>query len=177
MIISFAHTTPALIARRKTVTRREWQDDYAARIARQVPGLLADAWNVSPRVVDRKTGKPIGGKVATIKLLSVTKEPMTSMPDEDYEGEGFGYLYEHPESLPKTLWGEPVGRADFSPAAFDHWRSSPAEMWVVRFELIDINTWPWGDDGRLCFNCGIYGRFDGRCRVCRSTLVMPGADR
>jgi hypothetical protein len=33
-IISFARTTEALKARRKTVTRREWKDSYAAGHAR-----------------------------------------------------------------------------------------------------------------------------------------------
>jgi hypothetical protein len=121
----------------KTVTRRDWTDSYAQRIARQVP-MLVDAWDKSPRVVDRNTGKPIGRKVATIRLVSVTKEPISAMPDSDYEAEGFGYLYEHPEHLPKTLWGQKVGREDFSLGAFDHWRHSDAQMWVIRFELVEV---------------------------------------
>lgn len=130
MIISFAHTTPALLAGRKNVTRREWSDDYARRVAAGVPGLLVAAWDKSPRVVNRKTGKPVGHRV--------TKEPMADMPDSDYEGEGFAYLFEHPESLPKTLWGEPVSHEDFAPDRFDHWRHSGGEMWVVRFETVEV---------------------------------------
>ena len=126
-IISFAYTTPALLARRKTVTRREWAQDYAQRFK---PGEYIQAYDRSPR----NRGK----HVAIIRLTSVTWEPMSAMPASDYEGEGFGYLYEHPELLPKTIWGEPVSREDFTPAAFARWQSRRDSMWVVRFELISV---------------------------------------
>ena len=128
MIISFAHTTPALLAGRKTVTRREWTPEYGARVQQRASkDRIFDAYDRSPRIH--------GKRVAVIRVTSITYEPMSRMPLSDYEGEGFAYLYEHPEYLPKKLWGMAVGREDFSPAAFARWRSRDVSMWVVRFEL------------------------------------------
>lgn len=129
-LISFAHTTPALLAGRKTVTRRNWDHGYAGRFHR---GQDVDAWNRSPR----KGGRP----VAVIRLVAdPTYEPLSAMMDDDYEAEGFAYLYEHPECLPRTLWGRRVGRDDFSLAAFQAIRRERGGvmMWVVRFELVRI---------------------------------------
>lgn len=81
-IISFAWTTPALLAGRKTVTRRDWQLGYASGFH---AGDLVAAYNRSPRHGGRQ--------VATIRLtrapyLESTKEA----PPEDYEAEGLAYL-------------------------------------------------------------------------------------
>src|SRR3990170_1690123 len=81
-IISFAWTRPALLAGRKTVTRREWDDSYASRFGE---GELVAVYDRSPRY---------GGKqVATIQLTRVPyRESTRDAPDSDYEAEGFAYL-------------------------------------------------------------------------------------
>ena len=78
-IVSFARTTAALKARRKTVTRREWKDSHAARFQ---PGELVQAWSASPH----RGGKPVG----IIRVKSITREPTHLIPDTDWEAEGFG---------------------------------------------------------------------------------------
>ena len=119
MIISFAYTTPALLAGEKTVTRRDWVDSYARRFR---PGMLVDAYDRSPRIH--------GKKVATIRILSVIKEPDANMPDSDYEAEGFAYL--HPRGI-----GKAAGH-DTSRAGFAAWRESGESSWVCRFELVSV---------------------------------------
>lgn len=127
-IISFAYTTPPLLAGAKTVTRREWDERYAAGFR---AGDLIAAYDRSPRFRGRH--------VATIRLTAApTLEPLAQMPDADYDGEGFRWLYEHPEALPKTLWGAPCTREDFSWDGFLQWRRSRDSMWVCRFELLEL---------------------------------------
>ena len=117
-IISFAWTTPALLAGRKTVTRREWSEDYARRFR---AGEMVAAYDRNPR--------HRGRQVATIRL---TRDPYSestrSAPEEDYEAEGFAFLQELGVKVdglpPAVLW-----RA---------WHVFPQEMWVVRFELVEV---------------------------------------
>lgn len=116
MIISFAWTTPALLAGEKTVTRRAWTPEHAARFRE---GDLVDAWNRSPRV-----GRSRGArKVATIRL---TRDPWLQHTDEmrpeDFRREGFRWLREHGEA-------ETVDRITAL------WRDAPATLFVVEFEL------------------------------------------
>ncbi len=115
-IISFAWTTPALIAGRKTVTRRDWDDAYAARWHE---GDLAAVFDRSPRYG--------GHQVATIRLTEAPyKDSTATAPDSDWEAEGFAYLHEQGLKVdglrPDVLW-----RA---------WRQHPQLLWVVRFELV-----------------------------------------
>lgn len=125
-IISFAYTSPALLAGAKTVTRREWNDDYAGRFR---SGECVAAYDRSPRAHGRQ--------IAVIRLTQApTFEPMATMPYSDYEAEGFAWLLAHPEAWPKTIFGRKcVGNKDFSQYAFEQWRKSGGSMWVVRFQL------------------------------------------
>ena len=119
-IISFAWTTLALLAGRKTVTRREWSLDYAALFAR---GDLVQAYDRNPRW----HGRP----VATIRL---TRDPYPEStlyaPEEDYEAEGFAYLEEISAKVdgltPRALW-----RA---------WHLYPQVLWVIRFEVVRVSA-------------------------------------
>lgn len=116
MIISFAWTTPALLAGAKTVTRRDWSVDYARRFT---VGMLVDAWDHSPRT--RK-----GRKVATIRI---TRAPYIERSDvlsnEHYSREGFVWLREHGdrETVARIMrtWG-------------DNWRY----LYVIEFELVEV---------------------------------------
>ncbi len=120
-IISFAWTTPALLARRKTCTRRKWLRSTAERFQ---AGELVQAYDKQAR---------FGGKrVGIIRLTAAPYlESTTKAPESDWEAEGFAYL----ESIgalvdglePRKLW--------------QSWRElEPAELWVVRFEVVEIEA-------------------------------------
>lgn len=89
--ISFAYTTPALLAGAKTTTYREWSDDYAARFKR---GELVKAYDKRPQW---------GGKrIATIRIKSVKKIAHRDIPIDDYEREGFAWMCENQDKLNKA---------------------------------------------------------------------------
>lgn len=116
-IISFAWTTPALLAGVKCVTRRDWQDRYALSFEK---GERCQAWDKSPR-----TGQ--GKRVGTIELTaSPVKESTRNIPGEDWVNEGFEYLaatgtYEESERA-ERIWTD--------------WRGAPRCLWVIRFRLV-----------------------------------------
>lgn len=125
--ISFAWTTPPLVAGRKTMTWRDWDDNYARHFK---TGQLVDAYNRSPR--------NHGEKVATIRILSVEKTTTANLTDDDWEAEGLKYLYEHPEQCPKTLFGEKF-RPDMVTLEGFRQRCQEAEDgWCIRFELVEV---------------------------------------
>jgi len=117
MIISFAWTTPAFVARQKTCTRRDWNDRYAKQF---VPGRLAQAWSQQPRYRGRRIG--------TIELLSLTQERYCDAPGSDWKAEGFDYL----QTLGATVHGcEPLD-------LWNEWAERRDTCWVVRFEIVGI---------------------------------------
>lgn len=123
-IISFAWTTPALLADRKHCTRREWQEDYARRFKADE---LVQAWDHQPRT--RK-----GKKVADIRLITAPYwQSLADMPDADYEDEGFAFFEEHPDLLPATH-----GPMGMSRDYFDAWKLDGGGMWVLRFTLEEV---------------------------------------
>lgn len=118
-IISFAWTTPALLAHEKTVTRRAWKPQHAAKFH---AGQLVDAWDKSPRYG--------GKKVAVIKLVQDPyQENSAAIPKEDFKAEGFDYL------LMNMTRGETANHVD---DIVDNWIRHPHLLWVVRFELVSI---------------------------------------
>ena len=123
-IISFGWTAPAIVARAKTVTRREWDDRYAFRFRH---GEIVQAFDRSPRY---------GGKrIALIRLTEIPyKENLANMPDGDYAAEGFEYLHKHPELI------SPSGKKMFGDCgawALNRWRKHGGEVWVIHFEYAD----------------------------------------
>lgn len=126
MILSFAWTWPAFVAQAKSVTRRAWKPNYAERWK---GGTEFDAYDRSPRFKGRKIG--VGQLVGPARLRT-----LSSMPHADYGREGFQYLYDHPQLVPpsrrKQLW------EDWTWAGFDKWRLSGGSVWVVRFEILEI---------------------------------------
>lgn len=125
--ISFAWTTAALLAERKTVTRRECTPgDYYGRFEK---GDVLRAFNRSPRF----KGEPVGYIVLT---ETPYKEVLSSMPADDYEGEGFGFYDENPHLIPK-YWLKTF--KDYGIDTFKQWfdlkKCSNFEMWVLRFEF------------------------------------------
>lgn len=126
-IISFAHTTAALLAGHKTVTRRYWKPRHAASFK---PGEIVQAWDKSPRYG--------GKKVAEIKINAVYKEPIIDAHGDDYEKEGFKYMCDNKIPLYKQ------GNNLVYPDAV-YWRAwthtkDPrfTEPYVVRFEVTEI---------------------------------------
>lgn len=136
MIISFAYTTPALLAGAKTVTRRDWSDRHAALFDKGPPAHV-DAYDRSPRIGGRK--------VAVIDVRSLGREPIAEMPDSDYEAEGFAWLHANGVTPPPSS-----AFPDFSRTTFDAWRASGAVLYVVRFELVRV-------EGLACRKCGQTG--------------------
>lgn len=126
MIVSFAWTTPALLAYRKSVTRRAWK----TRFARQIHVGAHQAYN--------KLARNHGRQVATIHVLQEPYlERMGDIPDSDYEAEGFSFFEEHPELLPASApWS--VMNWD----VFNHWRYSDPdrELWVLRFQPVLLHN-------------------------------------
>jgi hypothetical protein len=123
-IIAFAWTAPALLAGRKTCTRRAWDDRYASRFR---AGDLLAAYDRSPRYG--------GEQVAVIRLTAApSKESTRAAPASDYEAEGFAFLEERGLRVdgvpPKVLWRV--------------WHLRPRMMWVVRFELVSVGGRPGG---------------------------------
>jgi hypothetical protein len=124
-IISFAYTTPALLAGAKTVTRRDWNAEYAQSFRR---GEVVQAYDRNPRFH--------GKHVANIRLTEGPPwEAMHLMPDSDYIAEGFAWLHEHQDQISQA--GRRVF-GTFSFADFERWRQQPGGMWVVRFELVEV---------------------------------------
>lgn len=97
LLISFAWTTPALLAARKTRTRRQWR---LSHVEKYHAGDLVAAYDRLPRVHGKK-----------IALIRLTKDPYLTntadLTDEDWKAEGFAYL---------TLIGAKVNR--MSPRTF-----------------------------------------------------------
>lgn len=120
MIISFAETTPALLAGRKTVTRREWNPTHAGRFK---AGQEVQAWSKGPRVKGAR-------RVGTIRITRTPYiEESAAIPDEDWEGEGFAFM----ETNDLRLFGGMTPRA-----VWDAWHSDPTPLWVVRFEVVRL---------------------------------------
>jgi hypothetical protein len=116
VIISFAWTTAAFKAGRKTCTRRNWNKEYAARFR---PGSIHTGYDRNPRF----QGKPVGD-------LQIVREPYPeatkNIPDADFENEGFAFMEERGILI-----------QGMTPRAFfDRWRNSDEVLYVVRFKLV-----------------------------------------
>lgn len=132
--ISFAWTTPALRAGVKTVTRRQWNPDYARRFK---AGDEVIAYDRQPR----NGGKP----VARLRLThDATYEPDAAAPDSDYVAEGFEWFWLHEcersfeanGDAPAPGFSEIADRCGWD--GFDAWRQRGGSSWVVRFELVEL---------------------------------------
>jgi hypothetical protein len=162
MILAFSKTTEALLAGRKSVTRREWGDRHYENVKRKFDDATAkgepfhmQAWSASPH----RGGKQIGKVVIT----SLTREPTRDIPDSDWEAEGFEYM-EHN--------GIDVGPDQACVELWNQWRSDQDKITtVVRFELTDDSECAWWEceckdithgwrhkkaGGTYCSCCGVH---------------------
>lgn len=120
MIISFAETTPALLAGVKTVTRREWNPNHARKFT---AGALVAAWNKTPRVKGAV-------RVGTIRITQAPYIERSDLaPVSDFDREGFTYM----TNCGLTLFG---GAAPMD--VWNAWHEAPRDLWVVRFELMGV---------------------------------------
>ncbi len=129
MIQSEGHVWPAFVALAKDVTRRRWKPSTAAHY---VKGFRFDAWSNAPYA----HGIKIGEAVCTCDAYL---QPLREMPDDHYHREGFAWLREHPQCLPKAARRELWAQGNCSWDAFDRWRWSGGELYVCEFR-IDLIT-------------------------------------
>lgn len=124
--VSFAYTTPALLAGRKSCTRRHWQPGHARRFQ---AGATVTAYDRRPD----HGGQP----VAVLRLTQdAREEPDSATPDSDYEAEGFPYLLSCTHLLPRTIQAQ-VAQGLWSAAWFRQWRLAGGRSHVVRFEVLE----------------------------------------
>ena len=117
MIVSFAFTTPALLAGRKTRTRRDWAP---VTVKKYHVGDVCQAYDKGPR-----NG---GHRVGYITITGMKRENVALMPDEDYEKEGFAYM----EEQGLTIWGKQPRKA------FEDWIDTEKTYWVVDFVKVEM---------------------------------------
>lgn len=116
--ISFAWTSPALVAGIKTVTRRDWQADYARQFGR---GDQVRALNRQRR---------FGGEIlGIIELVEDAMLDTREMFEEDVQAEGIPWLRERGLLSAKLLekWDEMC-----------RWDESCRALWVVRFRVVSL---------------------------------------
>ena len=114
--ISFSWTTPALLAGRKTVTRRRWSPRYAGQFHK---GDMVVAFDK----LQRNHGKRVA-------LLALTHDPVfeniANAPEEDFESEGLRWMAETSYLLqgqsPWDFWCD--------------WKLGRGYFWVIRFRII-----------------------------------------
>ena len=124
MWISFAWTTDALISLRKTCTRRNWSDDYAAKFIRAYErGEPVDAYQRNPR----NGGKKMGQIRLTVRPY---KELTGKFPPSDYEAEGFKWMEE------QGLLIQGVSPMEFC----QDWINANEDVWVIRFQPVRLDT-------------------------------------
>ena len=135
--ISFAWTTDALLAGRKTCTCRDWEADYAERFK---AGDLIAAYDRSPRFK--------GKQIATLRLThDATKATLGELYPEDggYEAEGFAYYDEQiaagntkaVKSLDRNLGIYP---GETLRERLDDENRAGWGQWVIRFEVVEFTS-------------------------------------
>jgi len=132
--ISFAWTTDALLAGRKTCTCRDWDADYAARFK---AGDLIAAYDRSPRF----KGKQIGTLRLTHDATYGTLVDVLGGFDAAYEAEGFAY-YDEQVAAGNARVRAAIERnlgVEHGETLRDWLRHTEAwGEWIVRFEVVEM---------------------------------------
>lgn len=116
MIVSFAWTTGAVIARRKRKTRRHWTPEYAACFR---PGSVHQAYDRSPRFN--------GKQVALIRVLKAPYHQNTAeMTEHDFDDEGFAWMTEQGILMRGTTPRQ----------FFEAWKEAREDVYVLEFEIL-----------------------------------------
>lgn len=121
----------------KGVTRRDWKMVHAQKFRHDT---MHDGLN---RRLEYH-GEAIGRFMV---LQDAHKEPLSKMPTNDYELEGFKWLQDNPQYLPKTQMKrilEATGERQFGANTmwkyFRWWRNSGEVLWVVRLKGHELKT-------------------------------------
>ena len=156
-IITFAWTTPALVAGAKTTIRQPWSETIASRFH---GGSEVAAYD--------RVGNSGGRQVACIRLTEApVHQPFSDIPDEDYEREGWAWLHAHADLLPGY-----IKASDFSKESFEKWRSRPGGIWVVRYELVGLTPYGVALLAKLLRRAGA----DGAAGITGSAETAPSAE-
>lgn len=133
MIQSESRTWPAVVANSKSVTRRSWKAKTAAWYQK---GRRFDCYDRVPF----QNGRKIAEAVCT---ATAYQEPLGTMPDEDWEREGFKWMHEHPVAIPEKARDFTWAMLDCAFESFEEWRqrSKHVVMWVCRFEIVHVEDW------------------------------------
>lgn len=130
MIQSESLTWPAVVAQAKTVTRRNWKPSTAAWYRK---GRIFDAYD--------KVSFHGGVRVARCQCTHDTyQECLGDMPDDDWAGEGFKWMNEHPLAIPEKAREHLWSLGDCSFEGFIAWRSTfqYRAFYVCRFVVIEV---------------------------------------
>jgi hypothetical protein len=120
MIVSFGWTTPALLAGAKTVTRRDWKPQHAAKFK---AGMLVDAWNTSPRNVHMNPKRVAVLRLTADPYIELSADFDVAGPDDS--AEGFRWLIDH-------------GHGEIVADIIEDWLAHPRDFYVVRFEVVEV---------------------------------------
>lgn len=128
-IISFSHTTPALVNGHKTMTTRAWKPEYAAKFK---AGAEILAYDKNPR----NGGKP----VARLRLTQdVQLEDPSGFTRADFQAEGFGFLAATNDlgRVIAQVTDDPYGPKESVEWMWRIFKEMPPRF-VVRFELLEL---------------------------------------
>ena len=131
-IISFGWTWPAVVAKEKCVTRRDWNDEYAMSFK---PGEICKAWDFSPR-----SGH--GKWIADIRIVSVYFQNTSCLKNGDYIKEGFLFLDDHKHLIPNVKGSPLINYIDDDDPCrrfFWNWKEEHKDLWVVEFEVVNVD--------------------------------------
>ena len=130
--ISFGWTSPAIAAREKTKTRRNWKRPYAESFKKGelVGGLDRLRFVKGPREAKR---------FSIIRLLNRPYLQNTMrMKPEDYFAEGFHFLHANLDLVPPS--GRRCSLYPFSPREFEAWRKTRQDLYVVELEVVSVDA-------------------------------------
>ena len=117
-IISFAWTTPALLAQAKDRTRRGWTADYARR------------FHVCMNCQGFDKGARNGGR--GVAIVQLTQDPYLErtgkMTEEDYAGEGFLWMEQNHYTM----------RGQHPREYFEKWKATNEMLYVVHFQILRV---------------------------------------
>jgi len=112
--------SPALLAGQKSVIRRDWLEEEAAGFRE---GRFAWVYDHLPQAG--------GDPIAVIRFTSnPIREPTSQLTDHDYEEEGFAFLERFSFPIPQHV----CPLLEF----FHLWKSMDIQLWVLRFEVVEL---------------------------------------
>lgn len=144
MYISFNWTAPAVRAKAKTTTLRQWATSHAQHFHE---GDIVDAWDRSPRQHGQRFGRVLLTARPQLGIIRTHVLASSAGPEHDDEtltealwrSEGFAYFHEHPEHRPSKLFGKSTAGIDFGIKWFEEWclEHYADPFYLVRFTVLE----------------------------------------